>query len=91
MIPNWTLKQISTALLDYAKYFELIGDKKRALKIMTRIRQQGNVEWKVQFDAVVMLKCWDGSCSPATFGREMGAVRSVAESMWAMEVPKGWA
>lgn len=42
-------------LLDYAKYYELIGDKQRALSIMGRIRQQGNVEWKVQFDAVVML------------------------------------
>lgn len=28
------LKQISTVLLDYAKFFELIGDKKRALSIM---------------------------------------------------------
>jgi hypothetical protein len=49
------LKQISTVLLDYAKYYELIGDRQRALSIMGRIRQQGNIEWKVQFDAVVML------------------------------------
>lgn len=48
------LKQISLSLLEYAKYFEMIGDNERALEIMQRIRAQSTAEWKIQFEAVMM-------------------------------------
>ena len=48
------LKQISIALLDCAKYYEMIGENDRALSVMKKVRSQPNVEWKVQFEAVMM-------------------------------------
>ncbi len=48
------LKQISISLLEYAKYFEMVGENERALEIMQRVRSQSNAEWKIQFEAVMM-------------------------------------
>ena len=48
------LKQISVCLLEYAKYYEMIGEYSRALELMNRIRSQSNAEWKIQFEAVMM-------------------------------------
>lgn len=48
------LKQISICLLEYAKYFEMVGENERALDIMQRVRMQSNAEWKIQFEAVMM-------------------------------------
>lgn len=41
------LKQISLSLLEYAKYFEMVGDYERALDIMQRIKKQSTAEWKI--------------------------------------------
>lgn len=48
-------KQLSNTLLEYAKYFEMIEEPKRALQIMSHTKSQCKNEWKIQFEAVMML------------------------------------
>ena len=51
-------KQVSTSLLEYAKYFEIIGEVDRALEIITSVRLRFKSEWKIQFEVVMMyLRC----------------------------------
>jgi len=40
-------KQVSTALLDYAKYFESIGEYSRALQIIVSTKNKFKGEWKI--------------------------------------------
>jgi tetratricopeptide (TPR) repeat protein len=48
-------KQVSVALLEYAKYFEICGETGRALEIMDKVKIKFKNEWKIQFEVVMML------------------------------------
>lgn len=51
-------KKVSEALIEYAKYFEMIEEKDRALAIMESTRTKFKGEWKTQFEAVMMyMRC----------------------------------
>lgn len=47
-------KQQSLALLEYAKFFEMQGDVKRAKQIMQQTKRLVKSEWKVYFEAVML-------------------------------------
>ena len=47
-------KQVSTALLEYSKYFEMADQPEKAIEIMLRVCNQPNIEWKMYFEAVMM-------------------------------------
>ena len=40
-------KQVCTALLEYAKYFEMIGENRRAIQIMLNTKEKAQNEWKI--------------------------------------------
>ena len=46
-------KQVSLALLEYAKYFEMKGEIKRARQIMISAKKMVPTEWKIFFEAVM--------------------------------------
>ena len=51
-------KQVSMALLEYAKYFEMVGENNRAIQIMMSTKSKAKGEWKIQFEAVMMyIRC----------------------------------
>ena len=51
-------KKVSEALIEYAKYFEMIDEQDRALAIMESTRTKFKGEWKTQFEAVMMyMRC----------------------------------
>ena len=51
-------KQVCTALLEYAKYFEMIGENRRAIQIMLNTKDKAKNEWKIQFEAVMLyMRC----------------------------------
>ena len=51
-------KQVSTALLEYAKFFEISGEVDRALEIINSVKIRFKNEWKIQFEVVMMhLRC----------------------------------
>ena len=51
-------KQVSMALLEYAKYFEIISEPDRAVEIMKQTRNKFKTEWKIQFEAVMLhMRC----------------------------------
>ena len=78
------LKQISTALLEYAKFYETIGDNAKALAIINRVREQSNVEWKVQFEAVVMYMRMGMFEQAETIVREALDLYSAKGRLWAL-------
>jgi hypothetical protein len=41
-------------LLEYSKYYEMAEDNNKAIEIMNRLINQPNIEWKIQFEAVMM-------------------------------------
>ena len=47
-------KQISIALLDYSKYFEMEGEVNRARQIMNSAKKLVKQEWKLFFEAVML-------------------------------------
>lgn len=47
-------KQVSAALLEYAKFFEVTGEIDRALEIINKIKIRFRSEWKTQFEVVMM-------------------------------------
>ncbi len=47
-------KQVSVALLDYAKFFEMEGNMTRARQIMGSAKSMVRSEWKLFFEAVMM-------------------------------------
>lgn len=52
------IKQVSNCILEYAKYFEMIGEKDRALDMMKVLKIKVKSEWKIQFEGVMMfLRC----------------------------------
>ena len=40
-------KQVSTALLEYAKYFEINGEIERAIEIINIVKNKFKNEWKI--------------------------------------------
>ncbi len=47
-------KQVSLALLEYAKFFEMRGEVKRARQIMVSAKKMVPTEWKIYFEAVML-------------------------------------
>ena len=51
-------KQLSNCVLEYAKFFEMIGESNRALDIMRSLKSKIKGEWKMQFEGVMMfIRC----------------------------------
>ena len=46
-------KQVPTALLEYAKHFEMLGEVTRAREIMDHAKRLSKGEWKTHFEAVL--------------------------------------
>jgi hypothetical protein len=57
-------KQVSLALLEYAKYFEIEGNMHKARQVMNSTKRLVQSEWKVFFEAV-MLELRSGSFNEA--------------------------
>lgn len=55
-------KQTSTALMEYAKHFEMLGEVERAREIMEHAKRLSKSEWKTHFEAVlfeIRVGCFD--------------------------------
>lgn len=78
------LKQISVALLDCAKFYEMIGENDRAIALMRKVRAQPNVEWKVQFEAVMMYMRMGRFTEAETLVKECLTLYNAKGRLWAL-------
>ena len=76
-------KQVSIALLEYAKYFEMEGQMTRARQVMNSTKKLVRSEWKIFFEAV-MLEMRNGYFDEAeTMVRQSIKIHNATGRLWA--------
>jgi hypothetical protein len=62
----------------------MIGETDRALVLMKRVRSQPNVEWKVQFEAVMMFMRMGRFSEAETLVKECLTLYNAKGRLWAL-------